>query len=285
MSLCALGDSDQTTNLVNLAARGISAASNALNTYSKVLDQLIHWDIKQRTVLTHITSNTKHSIKAAEHIGRITTFLLDSSDEYESSSMAVYTWCRTASSTLQSYLRLFSSHGTAAIAKAQKTLLFKVLENVVNKMNKAIEKLDACKKSFNDASKELVFLSKPCGEKSHNAATQRQEICTDGYDSAPALMRAYNENEKAFEYLQQAIMQAQKLLALANGELRKEVDILQETSSQLKVSEQFAEVWSAAQLEAFSGLESDTLELIEKCKQYVIKKEAKHTKASRLQIE
>lgn len=299
---------------VDTIDRGISAAHNALDLYNKVVNKLIPWDRVQETIDALSAHKAQYSDRAARQVGRVHTLLLNAHDEYKSSSMAVYRWCRTASRTLRTNLRLFRLTRLERIARVQKRFFVRTLQTGAEILQSGIDRLEASKMSFNNASGELKALSGTLNNDYSEDSTYFHasvgRIRTEAYSSAvvgilyggpfglaiayataagvvegnliPSLKRAFAETQEMFDDLEVTITEAQGTIADAKARLDVEIRVLSQISSQVEETDIIAEGWTMAPQELFIDLKNTTAVLIAMCDQYVERSEDQQLNMLRL---
>ncbi|HEI0091691.1 TPA: hemolysin HlyE, partial [Escherichia coli] len=140
-------NADQTVETVKTA---IDTADKALDLYNKVLDQVIPWNTFNDTVKELSRFKEEYSQSASTLVGEIKSLLMNSQDRYFEATQVVYEWCGVTTQLLTAYLSLFNEYDEKK-ASAQKTILIKVLDDGIIKLEKAQQSLHASSQSFNSA--------------------------------------------------------------------------------------------------------------------------------------
>jgi hemolysin E len=143
---------------VGVVDTSINAASNALDLYNKVLDQVIPWATFEETVETLRKYQTDYSTTAGQIVGETTTLIMNSQDAYIDATRLVYEWCGLVIPLLQGYLQLLPTYSEAS-ANGQKVILMQVLTKGIENMTSAQSSLAKSSASFNACAGKLSALT------------------------------------------------------------------------------------------------------------------------------
>ena len=293
--------------VAEIAKAGLVSVSDVLKLYDGAVNDVIPWELFRQTIEDLKNSEKEYSDVAAELVGKVQTHLLNSSDEYESSLEEVNRWCKMAVPVLGQFMSLFEHTTNKDVAEAQKILLLQVLDDGADQIGKAITKLEASTKSFNDAQGLITTLTNQLdtdfkqGSSYYKAAVQKvriQAYCgaatgvvflgpiglaisysiaagvTEGH-LIPKLEKAFNETKKMFEKLLDTVAEARASIESAKKSISQEIRVLGDVSAKINSTKSFATSWARAPSVLFDGLKKSTNELIDMCKQYTISAEKK----------
>lgn len=142
---------------IDVAKAAIEAANAGLDLYDKVLDRVIPWKKFENITAELDKYRDDYSQESADLIGLVKQHMMDSQDSYFMATQSIYQWCGLVTPLLKAYLQLFKDNSLQKNA-AQRTLLLKVLDDGIEKMNKAQNDLDLSSRSFNLAAGNLTSL-------------------------------------------------------------------------------------------------------------------------------
>lgn len=143
---------------IEVAKEGIDAVDKALDLYNKIFDKIVPWEELNKTIAKLDQYRQDYSKEAAALIGTVKTLMLNGMDNYFSATQSVREWCQLTIPLLNAYLGLFTGEMNQGKFNAQRTLLLKVLNDGILKMEKAQKDLYTSSSSFNDASGKLTSL-------------------------------------------------------------------------------------------------------------------------------
>lgn len=137
---------------------GFESADKALGLYNTLVDRVIQWETV-KTIIDDLNSFQNDYFKeVAEIIGEIKTLMMNASHEYFFAAQSVYEWCTLTSTLLGTYVQLLKTADQKTSSVAQTTLVVRVLDEGITKMNAALAKLEQSSLSFNKVSGKLVTL-------------------------------------------------------------------------------------------------------------------------------
>ena len=173
---------DEAVTVAEIAKAGLASVNGVLKLYKDTVDTAIPWEFFRQTIADLKNSEKEYSNAAAELVGKVQKHLLDSSDEYDSSLEEVNRWCKMVVPVLGQFMSLFEHTTNRDVAEAQKILLLQVLDDGADQIRKAISKLEASTKSFNDAQRLITTLTNQLdndfkrGSSYYKAAVQKVRI-------------------------------------------------------------------------------------------------------------
>ncbi|XP_037028891.1 hemolysin E, chromosomal-like [Bradysia coprophila] len=135
----------------------IEHASVAVDVYSGILDQE-PWKLFKEAPQEFSSYPTDRSPVSAKLLGEIHTRLLNSRDAYDSLSQSAKEWCGFSKGLLIAYNKLFDGL-TAAKSETQKTLLLRVIDDEISKMNEWQTSLTDMATNFHEAADKLTTLN------------------------------------------------------------------------------------------------------------------------------
>lgn len=113
----------------------IDTINEAMDVYNNAVDQAIPWEkLKEVAFELGKFESKLVSKQSTDQIINIKTQLLTAIDKYDTSTQSIYEGC--SSSTLSTYVRLFDSPESDALA-TQKNLLIRLLDNATEHLKKA----------------------------------------------------------------------------------------------------------------------------------------------------
>ena len=278
--------------VADIAKAGLASVNGVLKLYNDIVDNGVPWEFFRQTIANLKKSEKEYSDKAAELVGEVQKHLLNSFDEYESSLEEVNRWCKMAVPVLGQFKSLFEHTTNRDVAEAQKILLLQVLDDGADQIGKAISKLEASTKSFNDAQRHITTLTNQLdndfkrGSSYYKAAIRKVRIkaywgAAAGVvffapiDLAILYGIAIGEIEKMFEKLLDTVAKARATIESAKKSISQEIRVLGNVSAKIKATKGFATTWAMIPSLKFGDLKQCTNELIDMCKQYTISAEKK----------
>jgi len=292
--------------VVDIAEKANKAVSNAIDVYNKMVDQVIPWATFDGIISNLKGNKDQYSAAAAVIVGEVQKLLMDSKDNYDSSTGAVYRWCQSAVPLLQGFMALFESISDPEAAKAQ-LLLFKDTLNMGQlAMELAINELENSKKSFNEAAGKLTTLNAQLkldfsvGSNYFKAAVTK--LRTEAYAGAvsgvvlgpiglaisysiaagvvegqmiPNLEKAFKKTKASFKNMETMLTDAQTDITQAKEKLSFEVKVVGTILARIKTTDALARGWYFAPSTMFGMLKDSTNKLVAMCEAYVKSKDDK----------
>lgn len=133
----------------------IESASVVVDAFSGTLDQE-PWKLFEEAPRDFINHPTDRSKDSANLLGDIHTRFANSQDAYFSLSQTAKEWCGVSKSLLSTYNKLFDSQGNSQV---QKTLLLRVIDDEIDKMNEWETSLTDMATNFHEAADKLKTLN------------------------------------------------------------------------------------------------------------------------------
>lgn len=281
--------------VVEIVKDGLEAGDKALDLYNKILDQLIPWKTFEETIDNLTKYEKDYSNAAGEIVAQVKTLLLNSRDEYFKATQSVFEWSSVASQLLTAYVQLFENYNQEK-AKAQKSILLKVLTDGIDKMTVAQASLHASSKSFNDASGHISSLRTQLNndfvEGSNYYDMQVDKLRKEAYGGAavglvlgpfgllisysiaagvlegkliPALKEKLEEMKEHFEALEGIISKASDDIDGAKTKLQEEIVVIGNMKSQTETTSLYVEYDDLM----LNLLKDSARKLIDQCSMYI----------------
>lgn len=281
--------------VVEIVKDGLEAGDKALDLYNKILDQLIPWKTFEETIDNLTKYEKDYSNAAGEIVAQVKTLLLNSRDEYFKATQSVFEWSSVASQLLTAYLQLFENYNEEK-AKAQKSILLKVLNDGINKMTVAQASLHASSESFNAASGHISSLSTQLNndfvEGSNYYDMQVDRLRKEAYGGAaaglvlgpfgllisysiaagvlegkliPALKEKFEEVKEHFKTIEGIVSKASDDIDGAKIKLQEEIVVIGEMKSQTETTSLYVEYDDLM----LNLLKESARKLIDQCSMYI----------------
>lgn len=282
---------------VKIIDDSINAADKALDLYNKVVDQVVPWNAFEETIKEIERFKDEYSTEASTLVGETKTLLLDAQDKYFQSSQSVYRWCGL---TLQLMPVFIKSLDIPEQAETQRTIITKVLDDGIQKIEVAIDLLGKSSETFNKTSGKLTELDARLGNdfdtKSGYFKSKVDKIRKDAYGGAaagviagpfgliisysiaagvvegkliPELVKKLNEVKNFFLSLRNKVNNANKEIGDVKIQLNEEVKSLGELQSQVAATKVMVDLSKEAALKQM--VVESASSLINSCNTYQIR--------------
>lgn len=282
---------------VKIIDDSINAADKALDLYNKVVDQVVPWNAFEETIKEIERFKDEYSTEASTLVGETKTLLLDAQDKYFQSSQSVYRWCGL---TLQLMPVFIKSLDIPEQAETQRTIITKVLDDGIQKIEVAIDLLGKSSETFNKTSGKLTELDARLGNdfdsKSGYFKSKVDKIRKDAYGGAaagviagpfgliisysiaagvvegkliPELVKKLNEVKNFFISLRNKVNNANKEIGDVKIQLNEEVNSLGELQSQVAATKLMVDFSKEAALKQM--VVESASSLINSCNTYQIR--------------
>lgn len=282
---------------VKIIDDSINAADKALDLYNKVVDQVVPWNAFEETIKEIERFKDEYSTEASTLVGETKTLLLDAQDKYFQSSQSVYRWCGL---TLQLMPVFIKSLDIPEQAETQRTIITKVLDDGIQKIEVAIDLLGKSSETFNKTSGKLTELDARLGNdfdsKSGYFKSKVDKIRKDAYGGAaagviagpfgliisysiaagvvegkliPELVKKLNEVKNFFLSLRNKVNNANKEIGDVKIQLNEEVNSLGELQSQVAATKLMVDFSKEAALKQM--VVESASSLINSCNTYQIR--------------
>jgi hemolysin E len=279
---------------ITIAKDAMDAGEKALDLYNKVVDQVIPWKTFEKTVTELGKYEKDYSASAGALVGQVKTLVLDAQDKYLAATQSVFEWAGICSGLLVHYVNLFDGLNEEK-AKAQRTILLKVLDDGVTKMGAAQLSLQASTLSFNGASGKLITLSTQLradfDEGSVYFQAQVDKLRKEAYAGAavgviggplglliaysiaagvlegqliPQLRKGFAHVESVYAEMTKLIVQSGKDIDAAKAKLQQEIRRIGEMKGQAEETKLFVELDALM----IASLKESATKLINACNQY-----------------
>lgn len=275
---------------IEIAKEGIDAVDKALDLYNKVFDQIVPWKTLNETIEKLDKFRQDYSQEAANLIGNTKTLMMDGMDAYFRATQSVYEWCGLAVPLLKAYKKLYEGAMNQGKFTAQRTLLLKVLDDGIAKMEKAQDELAASSKSFNDSAGKLTSLKRRLqtdfDEKSEYFQHQVSELRKKAYIGAafagpfglaiaagvvegkyiPELKAKMKNIQKFYDELQSTVAKSFVDIDETKAKLKEEIRIIGDLKTQTEETRTFIGLDDTPELK--STIIESVDSLIKKCTDY-----------------
>lgn len=268
---------------------GIQTANEAFSVYDRILDQVVPWKEFNETLIELDKYREDYSTESATLIGDIKTRMMNGIDAYAEASQSVYEWASLVVPLLKAYLTLFDGYNPQK-AHAQKTILLKILDEGMAKMNAAQDKLSISSSSFNSAAGKLTSLHSQFvyefDEKSDFVQNKIFKIRVSSYSTVsmfgiaglaiaagviegkivPELSEKFNSIKRFYDNLKSNVDKAYKDIDEAKRILKREIQHIGDLKIQTEGTKTFLDLDEVQELR--DTITTSIQELITKCNEY-----------------
>jgi hypothetical protein len=226
---------------------------------------------------------------------------MNSKDQYQYSTQAVYCWWKLATALLEDFMKLFTSIMDKGKARAWLGLFTTILDIGQKRMTDAMYQLEASSKSFNTAAGKLTTLNSMLKEDFSKGSSYFDsavnKVCTDAYAGA-AVGAAFGPIGLAISYsiatgvvegklipnLEKAFTETRWRPCLTIWKIwykphkrisRKPRAVIGNISSQITTSETIVNAWVYCPKDLFDSLKKQTTILIEMYSDYIKRADSK----------
>lgn len=134
--------------------QAIDATNRALSLYSQLSTETVPWN-KIREILEDLKTRNGFAKQDAGLVGGTVTHLMNVMDSYFSVVQHMREWCGLAKPLITVYNKKLD---TAENSATQKSLLLRVLENEMNKINRAEVKLNDISSNLREAAEKMTIV-------------------------------------------------------------------------------------------------------------------------------
>lgn len=156
LACCSVGN--PVGELVSIGKEAVAASRSVLDLYKKEADVAIPWDTIKEVAEKLDKFRNDYATRSGILAGDIKMLLENAMDEYFMSTQSIYEWCGIVITRLNTYLRLIKNPKSGKV-KMQHSILIRLLENGLDKLTTAQDKLDQSSRSLNSASGKIIALS------------------------------------------------------------------------------------------------------------------------------
>ncbi|KAJ6646972.1 Hemolysin E [Pseudolycoriella hygida] len=170
-------------DMIEISKRGIETIIQALCCYNEIFNQNIPWKSYKRNVLLMDQFRHDFSYESAQLVGDVTTLMKHAEENYISVAQSISEWCKLTTRLLKIYLGLFENH-TSETYEAQRSLLFKILNEGLTKMSAGQAKLEQCSMNFKDVAGKLRSVKNRLTHEFENKSSFFQESVDKIFDKS-----------------------------------------------------------------------------------------------------